>query len=109
MNVVIPGRDMFDRLSSYRELRQQQPLDDDDLQQTILDQLEDDPAYRLGRKLRVTVEVNDGEVTVRGSVRTALERRKVDIIARAVGAATVVNEIVIAEEQPSRKRASANR
>ena len=88
---------MFDRLSSYRE-RQQQPLDDDDLQQTIVDKLEDDPAYRQGRKLRITVEVDDGEVTVRGVVRTALERRKVDIIARAVGAATVVNEIQIVDE-----------
>ncbi len=96
---------MFDRLSSYRE-RQQQPLDDDDLQQTILDKLEDDPAYRHGRKLRITVEVDDGEVTVRGVVRTALERRKVDIIARAVGAATVVNEIQIADEaSQSRRRA----
>jgi osmotically-inducible protein OsmY len=88
---------MFDRLTSnYRE--RVQP-DDDDLQQTILDRLDDDPAYRQGRRLRVTVEVNDGEVTVRGSVRTALERRKVDIIARALGAVTVNNEIVVADEQ----------
>jgi len=101
---------MYDRLNSYRERPERPQLDDNDLQETIVDQLEDDPAYRLGRRLRVTVEVNDGEVTVRGSVRTALERRKVDIIARAVGAASVNNEIVIADESnQSRKRVSETR
>ncbi len=100
---------MFDRLSSYRD-RQPRQLDDDDLQETIVDHLEDDPAYRQGRKLRITVEVSDGEVTVRGSVRTALERRKVDIIARALGAVTVNNEIVIADEHHStRSRLPASR
>ncbi len=93
---------MFDRLSSEKV-----PLDDDELQQAILDRLEDDPAYHNGRRLRVTVEVNDGEVTVRGSVRTPLERRKVDIVARAIGASRVNNEILVEDqaEQP-RKRAA---
>ncbi len=93
---------MFDRLSSLRDRLQ---LDDDELQQAILEDLESDPAYHHGRRLRVSVEVNDGEVTVRGSVRTPLERRKVDIVARAVGAMKVNNEVVVAEDRPEpRKR-----
>jgi osmotically-inducible protein OsmY len=93
---------MFDRLSVNRE-RERVQLDDDELQQAIVDRLEDDPAYHNGRRLRVTVEVDDGEVTVRGTVRTALERRKVDIIARAIGASGVNNEIVIEEQGEPRK------
>ncbi len=93
---------MFEGVSIYRE--RGAALDDDDLQQAIVERLEDDPAYLSGRRLRVTVEVDAGEVTVRGSVRTALERRKVDIVARAIGAATVNNEIVIEEHAAPRKR-----
>jgi osmotically-inducible protein OsmY len=93
---------MFDRLNSYRE---RATVDDDDLQQAILERLQDDPAYQNGRRLRVTVEVDDGEVTVRGYVRTALERRKVDIVARALGASTVNNEIVVEEQAEPRKAA----
>jgi hypothetical protein len=95
-------KDMFDQLSTYRN---RVPLDDDELQQAIIDRLEDDPAYHSGRQLRISVEVDDGEVTVRGSVRTPLERRKVDIIARALGASTVKNEIVI-EDQAEPRRTS---
>lgn len=90
---------MYDRLTSHRE----RVLDDDELQQAIVDRLEDDPAFHNGRRLRVTVEVDDGEVTVRGSVRTFLERRKVDIVARALGASTVDNQIVV-EAQAAEQR-----
>ncbi len=94
---------MFDRLSTYRE----RIMDDDELEQGILEGLESDPAYHQGRRLRVSVEVNDGEVTVRGSVRTSLERRKVDIVARAVGAMKVNNEVVVSEDRAEpRKRSS---
>jgi osmotically-inducible protein OsmY len=91
---------MFDRASTHRE---RVLLDDDELQQAIVDRLEDDPAFHNGRRLRVTVEVEDGEVTVRGSVRTALERRKVDIVARALGATTVDNQISIEEQAEPRR------
>ena len=90
---------MYDRLTSHRE----RVLDDDELQQAIVDRLEDDPAFHNGRRLRVTVEVDDGEVTVRGSVRTFLERRKVDIVARALGASTVDNQIVVEAQAEQRK------
>lgn len=86
---------MFDRLNSYRE---RVLLDDEELQQEIVARLEDDPAYLRGRRLRVTVDVDAGAVTVRGSVRTALERRKVDIVARALGAVTVDNQISLDEQ-----------
>ncbi len=94
---------MFDRLTTYRDRVQ---LDDDELEQGILEGLESDPAYHHGRRLRVSVEVNDGEVTVRGSVRTTLERRKVDIVARAVGAMKVNNEIVVADDRPEPRKRS---
>ncbi len=90
---------MYDRLTSHRE----RVLDDEELQQAIVDRLEDDPAYHNGRRLRVTVEVDDGEVTVRGTVRTMLERRKVDIVARALGASTVDNQIVVEAQSDQRK------
>ncbi len=93
---------MFDRLSVNHE-RERVQLDDDELQQAIVDKLEDDPAYHNGRRLRITVEVDDGDVTVRGTVRTPLERRKVDIIARALGASAVNNEIVIEDQAEVRK------
>jgi osmotically-inducible protein OsmY len=99
---------MLDRLSSFNH-RERATLDDDELQQAILDRLQDDPAYHNGRRLRVTVEVDDGEVTVRGSVRTALERRKVDIVARALGASTVINEIVAEEQVQAARSASPSR
>ncbi|MFB3853823.1 MAG: BON domain-containing protein [Vicinamibacterales bacterium] len=97
---------MFDRLSSFRE---QVPLDDEDLQQAILEKLQDDPAYVDGRRLRVSIDVDDGEVTATGSVRTALERRKVDIVARALGATTVRNEIVIDDTVETRRPARRSR
>jgi osmotically-inducible protein OsmY len=102
---------MLDRLSTYHY---RLSLDDDELQQAIVDKLQDDPAYLNGRRMRVTVEVDDGEVTVRGSVRTALERRKVDIVARALGASTVTNEIVAEENAatsttPRRTRSAGSR
>jgi len=102
---LLRERTVFDRLS-YREPLQ---LDDDDLQQAILDRLQDDPAYLNGRRLRVTVEVYDGDVSVRGSVRTALERRKVDIVARALGATTVKNEIVVEPPAEARQKVGRSR
>jgi osmotically-inducible protein OsmY len=96
---------MFDRLSAYRE---RVPLDDDELQQAIVERLLDDPAYHSGRRLRVTVDVDDGTATVRGFVRTMLERRKVDIVARALGAMTVNNEIVV-EDRPDPPKVSRDR
>ena len=87
---------MFDRLARERETPL---LDDDELQQLISDRIEDDPVFHLanGRRARITVQVDDGEATLRGVVRTALDRRKADIMARALGATTVDNQLAVEE------------
>jgi osmotically-inducible protein OsmY len=85
------------------ERREKLPLDDEDLQELIEERLEADPVFHLGRdrRVRVEVEVNDGEVTLHGVVRTALDRRKADIVARALGATTVDNRLRVEPEEPS--------
>jgi hypothetical protein len=79
-------------------------LDDDDLQDLILERLHRDPVFHLGsgHRARVEVEVDAGEVTLRGIVRTPLDRRKADIIARALGATTVDNRLGVEEEHARR-------
>lgn len=85
------------------ERREKVPLDDDDLQELIEERLEADPVFHLGRdrRVRVEVEVNDGEVILHGAVRTAMDRRKADILARALGATTVDNQLRVEPEEPS--------
>jgi osmotically-inducible protein OsmY len=80
--------------------RETVPIDDDELQAAIEERLDDDPAFQpgSGRRARVEVDVDDGAVTLRGVVRTALDRRKADIVARALGATTVDNRLRIEEE-----------
>ena len=97
---------MFDGFAAQRE---RPLLDDDELEQVISDKLDDDPVFQLsnGRHARFDVQVDDGEVTLRGLVRTALDRRRADIIARALGASTVRNELGVEENgdrRPSRRR-----
>jgi len=99
---------MFDRLTGVRE---RPLLDDDELQQLISDRIDDDPVFHLanGRRARITVEVEDGEATLRGTVRTALDRRKADIMARALGASTVDNQLAVEDPhgEPARRRRHA--
>lgn len=75
-------------------------LDDDDLHDLIVQGLEGDPVFHLrnGRRVRFEVDVDDREVTLRGVVRTPLDRRKADILARALGATTVDNRLRVEEE-----------
>jgi len=77
-------------------------LDDGDLQELIEERLGADPVFRFSRerRARVEVEVDDGEVTLHGVVRTALDRRKADILARALGASTVDNQLRVEPEDP---------
>ena len=66
-----------------------EPLEDEDLQQLITDRIEEDPVFWTGsgrRRTYVTVEVEDGHVMLSGVVRSALDRRRADILARALGA-----------------------
>jgi osmotically-inducible protein OsmY len=94
---------MFDRLTRERE---KPLLDDDELQELITDRIDDDPVFHLnnGRRARINVAVDDGEATLSGMVRTASDRRKADIMARALGASTVHNQLNTEEENEARKR-----
>jgi len=85
------------------ERKEKPPLDDEGLQELIEERLDADPVFHIGRDRRVCVEVEvyDGEVTLHGVVRTALDRRKADILARALGATTVDNRLRVEPEDPS--------
>jgi osmotically-inducible protein OsmY len=78
-----------------------EPLEDEELQQLITDRIEEDPVFWTGsgrRRTYVTVEVEDGHVMLTGVVRSALDRRRADILARALGAISVDNRLGIAED-----------
>jgi osmotically-inducible protein OsmY len=56
------------------------------------------------------VEVDEGHVTLTGVVRTPLDRRRADILARALGAVSVDNRLQVVEpnrsaEEPRKKSA----
>jgi osmotically-inducible protein OsmY len=82
-------------------------LEDDELQVVITEQIEEDPTFWTGsgkNRTVINVEVNDGHVTLKGVVRSASDRRRADILARALGAAGVDNQLRIADDQPGDKR-----
>jgi osmotically-inducible protein OsmY len=85
-----------------------EPLEDEELQQLITDRIEEDPVFWTGsgrRRTYVTVEVEDGHVMLTGVVRSALDRRRADILARALGAASVDNRLGIAEDAAAKEKA----
>ena len=98
---------MFDR---YVATREKPLLDDDELQDLIAERLDEDPVFHLsnGRRARFAVEVDGGAATLRGTVRTALDRRRADILARALGACTVDNRLKV-EDQDGPEKASGRR
>jgi osmotically-inducible protein OsmY len=78
-----------------------EPLEDEELQQLITDRIEEDPVFWTGsgrRRTYVTVEVEDGHVMLSGVVRSPMDRRRADILARALGAVSVDNRLGVAEE-----------
>jgi osmotically-inducible protein OsmY len=81
-------------------------LHDDELQHLILERIEEDGSFAVaagrGRTV-INVQVSDGEVTLTGLVRTAADRRRADLLARAMGAAGVDNQLRIAEDGPAHK------
>jgi hypothetical protein len=83
-------------------------LEDDDFQQLITDRLEEDPTFWTGsgkRRTVITVEVDDGHVTLNGVVRTRMDRRRADILVRALGALGVDNRLrVLTEDKDDSKR-----
>jgi osmotically-inducible protein OsmY len=86
-------------------------LEDDDFQQLITDRLEEDPTFWTGsgkRRTVITVEVDDGHVTLNGVVRTRMDRRRADILVRALGALGVDNRLrVLNDDNDYTKRGAA--
>ena len=81
-------------------------LDDDELQILITERFDEDPSFWGGtgkNRAVITVEVNDGQVTLTGNVRTAADRRRADLLARALGAFGVENRLRVNDEVPSPK------
>jgi len=83
-------------------------IDDDVLQRLIVDRIENDSAFWIGRGSRrtmIVVEVNDGFATLTGVVRSASDRRRADILARSLGAQGVDNRLQLDEELTRKKSA----
>jgi hypothetical protein len=76
-------------------------LHDDELQHLILERIEEDGSFAVaagrGRTI-INVQVTEGEVTLTGIVRSAADRRRADLLARAMGAAGVDNQLRVAED-----------
>lgn len=71
-------------------------IEDDALETLITDRIDGDPAFgqsRKSRKTMIVVEVDDGFVTLNGVVKSQVERRRADILARALGALGVDNRL----------------
>ena len=84
-----------------------EPLEDEELQQLITERIEEDPVFWTGsgrRRTYVTVEVEDGHVVLTGVVRSPLDRRRADILARALGAVGVDNRLNVADEASSKEK-----
>jgi osmotically-inducible protein OsmY len=82
-------------------------LHDDELQHLILERIEEDGSFAVaagrGRTI-INVQVSDGEVTLTGVVRSAADRRRADLLARAMGAASVDNQLRLADDMPAGRR-----
>jgi osmotically-inducible protein OsmY len=84
-----------------------EPMEDEELQQLITERIEEDPVFWTGsgrRRTYVTVEVEDGHVMLSGMVRSPLDRRRADILARALGAASVDNRLGVADETGGKEK-----
>lgn len=80
-------------------------MDDDELRRVIVDRIENDIVFWTGRgarKTAVNVEVNDGSVILTGMVKSRADKRRADLLARALGALTVDNRLrVVGESEES--------
>ena len=84
-------------------------LEDEDFQQLITDRLEEDPTFWTGsgkRRTVITVEVDDGHVTLNGTVRTRMDRRRADILVRALGATGGRRAVAGSRSSLARRRAA---
>jgi osmotically-inducible protein OsmY len=70
--------------------------DDETLHRLISEVIDNDAVFWTGRgsrKTMIVVDVEEGYVTLNGIVRTVEEKRRADVIARALGAAGVDNRL----------------
>lgn len=93
---------------AIEKIRRAKPdvLEDDELQQLITERLDEDPVFWIGAgrsRTVINVDVDNGHVTLTGVVRTAIDRRRADILARALGAAGVDNRLEVASASPGPK------
>ena len=87
-------------------------LDDDQLQQLITERMDEDASLWSGSggsRTVINVQVDDGEVALSGVVRTAMDRRRAELLARALGATSVENRLRVPEEPPAPKPRGAPR
>ena len=78
-------------------------IDDDALESLITEKIDTDPAFwesRKNRKTMIVVEVDGGYTTLNGVVKSQTERRKADILARALGALGVDNRLRLESDIP---------
>lgn len=73
-------------------------IDDEELLQRIVDRIDSDPAFwsdggKRKAKPMIAVDVDEGYVTLSGTVRSRSEKRRADILARALGARGVENRL----------------
>ena len=76
-------------------------FDDEALQCLITDRIDNDPAFWMAggkRRTMIVVEVAEGYVTLTGIVRSQLEKRRADSLARALGALGVDNRLRLEHE-----------
>ena len=76
-------------------------LDDEVLLRLIRDRIDNDAGFWMGqgnRRTMIVVEVDDGLVTLTGVVRSAMDKRRADLLARALGAVGVDNRLQLEGE-----------
>ncbi len=81
-------------------------LDDDQLQQLITERMDEDASFWTGTgtgRTVINVQVDDGDVALSGLVRTASDRRRAELLARALGATSVDNRLRTADDAPAPK------
>ena len=79
-------------------------LDDEELQQLIAERIDEDPSFWTGTgksRTEIGVDVNEGHVTLTGGVRTPVDRRRADLLVRALGATGVDNRLRVGDDLPT--------
>jgi osmotically-inducible protein OsmY len=89
-------------MKRYRKTARRGALSPDErLRRLIVARLHDDPAFwTAAARTQVKVVVDDGHVTLMGTVPSEAERRRADILARVLGAVSVDNQLEVQDADP---------